>query len=316
MELLSSEQLVLLREALLSQRADELIKWFCRFSMYGETDGNTELLNLTEKLGLLADDRKRLNSIGYLVSDVLREYLFWLERDGHLHLEDEGRSFSADFLAGRSVLEIGSGYGCNLFSLSRQGISGRFVGLEPVATYLQLTPIIAEREKLPIPEIVQGSAEDMPFGDDEFDVVLCYSAHQYMDIRKALREARRVLRPGGHLQIIGGTIDSYLYESFRSLMSKVCVRTAVDVARTVCNTLAYQIAGRRVFVPGGPAATTAPIYPDKRSMMRWLQQYGFELTAGNGYRCLGGDTCFLAKQPRRHTLKSRGTISSGVAASP
>jgi ubiquinone/menaquinone biosynthesis C-methylase UbiE len=44
----------------------------------------------------------------------------------------------------------------------------------------------------------QGKAESLPFADGEFDLVLCrFSAHHWQDVPQALREARRVLKPGG-----------------------------------------------------------------------------------------------------------------------
>lgn len=44
----------------------------------------------------------------------------------------------------------------------------------------------------------QGYAESLPFADAEFDVVISrYSAHHWHDVGSALREVRRVLKPGG-----------------------------------------------------------------------------------------------------------------------
>ena len=43
-----------------------------------------------------------------------------------------------------------------------------------------------------------GAAERLPFADGEFDYVLSrYSAHHWSDLGQALREVRRVLKPGG-----------------------------------------------------------------------------------------------------------------------
>ena len=44
----------------------------------------------------------------------------------------------------------------------------------------------------------QGYAENLPFKDEEFDIVISrYSAHHWHDVGRALREVCRVLRPGG-----------------------------------------------------------------------------------------------------------------------
>ncbi|MBS0975059.1 class I SAM-dependent methyltransferase, partial [Serratia rubidaea] len=44
----------------------------------------------------------------------------------------------------------------------------------------------------------QGMAETLPFADGEFDLVISrYSAHHWHDVGQALREVKRVLKPGG-----------------------------------------------------------------------------------------------------------------------
>ena len=59
------------------------------------------------------------------------------------------------------------------------------------------------RVKAPLAKVLRAPAEDLPFDDDSFDVavstlVLCGVSDQ----SRALRELRRVLRPGGQLLFI------------------------------------------------------------------------------------------------------------------
>lgn len=70
-----------------------------------------------------------------------------------------------------------------------------------------LTPeMLAEAEKLRSERGIENltllacSVLDLPFPDEDFDVVTCRrAAHHFSDIGLALREMRRVLKPGGRL---------------------------------------------------------------------------------------------------------------------
>ena len=99
-------------------------------------------------------------------------------------------------VAGRDVLEVGSGAGQCSRWVCAQG--GRAVGLDLSWRQLQHSRRLDERTGVTVPAVL-GTATALPFADDRFDVVFSsFGALQFVsDIRLAVSETARVLRPGG-----------------------------------------------------------------------------------------------------------------------
>ena len=134
----------------------------------------------------------------------LRTRFFALTYDRQIAKTEQAglHAFRERLLAGLTgnVLEIGGGTGANLPCYG------------PAVTSLTLTepqpPMLrrlerAVREHRPSATVLRAPAEDLPFDDHTFDVavstlVLCGVDDQ----PRALRELRRVLRPGGQLVFI------------------------------------------------------------------------------------------------------------------
>jgi len=101
-------------------------------------------------------------------------------------------------LARGRVLEIGIGTGLNLAHYDRSRVE-QIVGLDPGLEMHPLARRRIRRAGLEV-ELVGLSAERIPYDDDSFDTVLVtYALCTIEDPRAALREMRRVLRPGGRL---------------------------------------------------------------------------------------------------------------------
>lgn len=103
-----------------------------------------------------------------------------------------------------NVLDIGCGTGAALRHASRRWPSARFVGVDPVS---RMVEIARERlEKHPGESAIElrvGSAENLPAGDDAFDLILAFdSFDHWRDTRAGAREAARVLAPGGRLVVV------------------------------------------------------------------------------------------------------------------
>lgn len=101
-------------------------------------------------------------------------------------LADELVAFSPAPIAGRSVLDLGSGTGVG----SR---AARRAGARVVASDIAREMLLVDRTNRPPP--VVGDAASVPFRDDSFDVVLaCFSLNHFDDPAPPIREAGRVGR--------------------------------------------------------------------------------------------------------------------------
>jgi SAM-dependent methyltransferase len=141
-------------------------------------------------------------------------------------------------IAGRDVLEVGCGRGGGAAYVARA-----FEPRRVVAVDLSPRAVALCRGRFPHPRLTfqVGDAERLPFGDASFDVVLnVESSHCYGHFDAFLREARRVLRPGGH----------FLYADFRA-------RAEVAAWRAALSEAGLAIATERDLRPGVVAALDA-----------------------------------------------------------
>lgn len=106
---------------------------------------------------------------------------------------------------GEKLLDIGCGTGALLNLLAAQHNAVNLVGIDPSPEMLAVA-----RQKLPTVQFELGFAERLPFADNCFDVVASNSAFHYFQAPDAaLREIRRVLRPGGRV-VLTDWCDDYL----------------------------------------------------------------------------------------------------------
>ncbi len=94
------------------------------------------------------------------------------------------------------VLDVGCGRGCISEFLTHRGC--HVYGVDPSSESVKLAAERAIREGLAI-DYRLGSAEQLPYEDHKFDVVVCVDVLEHVeDSAQAIREMARVLQPGGY----------------------------------------------------------------------------------------------------------------------
>lgn len=147
--------------------------------MLKDKAGASEERNVEEALAALADTEERL-------PELLRR----IRR--HMTLEP-----------GASALDIGAAQGGYVTALTRAGFEAR--GVEPWKPAIDTSREMSKRTGVDT-DIVEGFAEDLPFEDESFDLVVAMSVMEHVvDPDRVFREAYRVLKPGGGFYFYTGS---------------------------------------------------------------------------------------------------------------
>jgi arsenite methyltransferase len=109
----------------------------------------------------------------------------------------------ADLGEGETVLDLGSGAGADvLISARRVGPTGRAIGLDMTDEMLELARRNAAEAGVENAEFVKGYIEELPLPDASVDVVISNCViNLSADKPRVIREAARVLRPGGRFAV-------------------------------------------------------------------------------------------------------------------
>jgi ubiquinone/menaquinone biosynthesis C-methylase UbiE len=106
----------------------------------------------------------------------------------------------AKLTAGDTVADIGCGPGTAARHAARLG--AQVFGVDPAPVMLRLARLLSGRPAHAV-HYLQGSAEALPLPDSSVSVAWSIACvHHWADLDAGLREARRVLQPGGRLVAI------------------------------------------------------------------------------------------------------------------
>jgi ubiquinone/menaquinone biosynthesis C-methylase UbiE len=168
----------------------------------------------------------------------LREHYFheWTDektvaawRKWHAHIAHFTRGATEAILEaaqarpGMRVLDLASGVGDPALSLALAvGPTGRVMATDLGTGMISLAEEIAQRKNLKNIEFSEANAESLPFPDGSFDVVTCrFGVMFFPDQVKALKECRRVLKPGGRVAFVAwGPKDQPFFATTAGVMMK------------------------------------------------------------------------------------------------
>jgi SAM-dependent methyltransferase len=122
--------------------------------------------------------------------------------------------------AGEVVLDLGSGGGIDvLLSARRVGPTGKAYGLDMTDEMLALARENQRQARVGNVEFLKGEIENIPLPDNSVDVVISNCViNLSADKDRVLREAFRVLRPGGRFAVSDVVVRGTVPESVRQSM--------------------------------------------------------------------------------------------------
>jgi len=136
-----------------------------------------------------------------------------------IQIVGESLAEAVDIRAGERVLDVAAGNGNATLAAARR--FAKVTSTDYVAALLEKGKVRAKAEGLEIAFQV-ADAEDLPFADESFDVVLStFGAMFTPDHARPAREMLRVLRPGGRVGLANWTPTGFIGQLFKVIGSYV-----------------------------------------------------------------------------------------------
>ena len=129
------------------------------------------------------------------------------------------------------VLDVGCGGGRTLAKLAELARAGSVYGVDyapaSVAAARKMNRTLVEGGRVRLQE---ASASDLPFGEGTFDLVTAIETHfWWQDLSGGMREAFRVLKPGGHMAVIAEFYNGGRHAKYADRLAQWTTMALLDV---------------------------------------------------------------------------------------
>ncbi len=157
-------------------------------------------------------------------------FFLWVMNNSHSSVTDWGLKH-VQIEKRFTILDVGCGGGRTLQKMAAIATEGILCGVDyaegSVAASSQKNARLIKEGRV---EIRKASVSQLPFPDDEFDLVTAVETQYYWpDLFKDMSEIRRVLKPGGTLIIIAESYKGSVYEKAHRPVMRLLRSTLLSV---------------------------------------------------------------------------------------
>jgi len=197
----------------------------------------------------------------------------------------ERRLTTLGFADGMRALDAGCGLG--QWSLVLSNLCGEVLGVDVSSERIEACNSIANALEVNNAQFSVAHLENLPFPDDYFDRLICYSVLYLTNYEHSIAEFARVMKSDGLVYINTNGIGRYLFDVVKRLNPAPDFDPRIYGIKTIMNTMI----GRR----HGLSPQNGGVAMCRTRTEKLLRLNGFEIVdSGCEGRLLGGNEPFLA----------------------